>query len=307
MSHPSPHHLDPDGTPRATPPAGAEVRALALQDAAGGSVHADGERASAVRIASAGHAAFAATLTALGILGAIKGNFTPIWLPVPRGMPAREGLVYLSALISLACGLGLIWRRAAAVASGVLLGFLLAWLLLLDTALLILHPGMQIGWAAGKTAARVAAAWVLYVRLARRREGSRLGFASGGVALRMAQALYGLALIPFGVAHFTYLARTISMVPAWLPWHTAWAYFFGGTFIAAGIALLSGVYARLAAILSVVQLGLFTLLVWVPVVATGASASDWSEFVVSWALTAAAWVVADSYGAGAGAGRAPQA
>ena len=234
-------------------------------------------------IAWRGHAAFAATLIILGMVGLIKGDFTPIWLPLPKGVPARAVLVYLSAIVQLVSGVGLLWQRTAAVASRVLLSVLVAWLLLWNVPDLLLHPGMELTWAACQTAVLVGAAWVLYVWFA------------GGTGLRIARALYGLALIPFGIAHFTYIARTTAMVPGWLPWHLFWAYFFGCTFIAAGVAVLIGVYARLAAVLSVLQLGMFTLLVWVPVMAGRPSASDWSEFVVSWALTAAGWVVADSY------------
>lgn len=250
-----------------------------------------------MRLASVGHALFAATVTAFGIFGLVRGDFAPIWDVVPKDFPTREGLIYLCALVSLICGAGLLFQRTAGTSSRVLFAYLLLWMLLFRVPLIVHAPtveGSYQNW--GETAVLVAGAWVLYAWFAGSWDRRQLGFATGEKGVRLARALYALAMIAFGLSHFVYLNLTAPLVPTWLPWHVAWAYFTGAAYVAAGAAILSGVCGRVAAALSALQMGLFTLLVWVPLMAEGLmSASQRGEFAISWALTAAAWVVADSY------------
>lgn len=251
----------------------------------------------AISIVSAGHVIFAATMIALGILGFITGKFQPIWYGVPKTLPAREVLAYLTALISLITGIGLLWKRTALIASCVLLISFAIWMMLFRVYYIFIAP-TETGtwWSCGESAVMVASAWVLYVWFAGDRNEKRFNFATGDKGLRIARILYGLGMIPFGIAHFTYLQFTTPLVPGYLPWHLFWAYFTGCAFIAAGVAMITDVFARLAATLSAWQMGLFTVLVWIPILFAG-RANDFQkgEFIDSITLTAAAWVVAESY------------
>ena len=66
--------------------------------------------------------------------------------------------------------------------------------------------------------------------------------------------------------------------------------------IAAGVALIIGICARLAAALSTLQMGLFLLLIWIPRAAEGSlTAFQKGEAIVTCALMSAAWVMTDSY------------
>lgn len=222
---------------------------------------------------TASRAAFAVIAIAYGIAGLVWPAFGPIW-------QAHGALVVVCAVVSIACGIGLLIPRTAPWTARAWFAYLALWMLLFRGRDIVNAPhafGSYDGCA--ETLALVAAAWVL--------TGWRVG---------IAQRIYGVVMIPFGLAHLVYPVQTAQLVPSWLPAHLALAYATGIAFLLAGSAILVGIYARLAATLSAVQVGLFTLLVWVPIVGRGAtSAFVWHELGISVALTAAGAIIAGSY------------
>jgi uncharacterized membrane protein len=236
-------------------------------------------------------------LIALGGYGLASGHFAPIWQPVPGILPGREFLVSLCALLSLASGIGLLCRCTAAAAARFLFAYLLLWFTFFKAPGIFLSPTTVGPYeSCGETAVIVSGAWLLYAAFSTKRDHRYLGFVTGETGIRLARGFYSLALIAFGVSHFAYLQFTASLVPAWLPSPLTWVYFTGSMYIAAGVGILTRLYARLAATLAMLQMGLFTFLVWVPrVAASTAQAFQWSELTISWTLTASALIVADSY------------
>ena len=114
--------------------------------------------------------------------------------------------------------------------------------------------------------------------------------------VRVAQLAFGICALVFGTAHFVYMDLTAPLVPHWLPPNQEfWAYATGVAHIAAGIAIITHVQARLAAVLLTVMFASFTPLVHLPMLlATPSSHWIWNENAVNIALIGAAWVVADS-------------
>jgi uncharacterized membrane protein len=248
-----------------------------------------------MRITNIGHASFAAAMIGLGILGLVYGDFALVWQPVPKELPLRQVVAYACAAVALTGGLGLLWARTAALASSVLLVYLLLWLILLRIPALLVAPGVEISWlGCGETAVMVAGGWALFASFAD--PSMRLKFVAGGRGIRIARSLFGLAVIPCGLAHLVYAAETTALVPAWLPWPPAWAILTGIAYLAAGIAVLINAYARLAAMLTALMMAIITLLVWIPAVAAApGSRFPLTALFTSSTLAAAACAVAESY------------
>jgi len=112
----------------------------------------------------------------------------------------------------------------------------------------------------------------------------------------LGQLIFGLCALVWGGAHFVYMNLTAPLVPKWLPLSQVfWGYLTGAAFILAGIAILTRIRARLAAILLTAMLASFTFLVHIRILfADHKIQFNWTELAVNLAMVGAAWVVADS-------------
>jgi uncharacterized membrane protein len=228
---------------------------------------------------------------AIGMASLVFGEFDP-GQPMPEHFPARTALAYATGAFMAVAAAAIEWRRTAAWGAAALTVYYTLFVVILMNGRL---------WLTGY------AVYVTYEEIA-----MQLSIAVGGLIIyattakidatlaarltQLGQLTFGVCALVFGGAHFVYMQNTASMVPKWLPpTQEFWGYATGVGFVAAGIAILAGVQARLAAILMTAMLVCFGLLANGPILlADHASHWNWTESAVNFAVVGAAWVLADS-------------
>ena len=238
---------------------------------------------------------FAIGMIGLGVLALIYGDFAMVWQPVAAWIPGRTFLAYLSGVIMLLGGVGLLFERTAALSAGILFPYLAAWLLLKVPAL-IASPQIEVVWLGfGEIAVLFMGGWVLFAKLAR----TPPNFVRSKKTFRVLQLFFGACLIPIGLSHLFYVKATTDFVPTWLPYRVGWVYLTGVGQIACGLGVLLSILPRVAAFIEAAMIGSFTVLVWIPrILAAPKERLPWTAFFISWVIGCGAWVVAQSVPAG---------
>ena len=242
-------------------------------------------------------------LIAMGALSILSRDFAYTWQPVPQ-FPGRGIVAILCGLFMIAVSIALLSRRTAAIASRALFPFLIAWLCLKIPAILVAGniEGVWIG--VGELGMLLAGGWALFAAVSGLDSSPLFRSITGRRGIRLAQILFGLAVIPVGLGHIFYLKITATLVPAWLPFRTELGFLTGAAQILCGIALIFSIYPRIAALVETVLLALFAFLVWGPDTWFASTPKmrgaphgfrfPLSAFLITWVIASAAWLLANN-------------
>lgn len=250
-----------------------------------------------MRVISPGHLLYAVGFVGLGILGLIFDDYAMNWQPVPSTFPWHDTLAYVSALLLLISGIGLMLRRFQIRSAVLLTLFIGLWLIGLRIPPIVNEFFSAINWLGfAETLELTTGGWLLaatLMQLTGSNLSSRLSWIAKPCNARLVILLFGISLPLIGLSHFVYAKETAQMIPAWFPQRMSLAYLTGAGHIAAGVAVLTSVLPRLAATMEACMMGCFVVFLHIPgVIADPTSRLQWTMLCVATAITGSAAIAA---------------
>jgi uncharacterized membrane protein len=223
-------------------------------------------------------------IVALGAICLRYADFIMEWTPVPPQLPARAAVAYVHGSVLIVAGLGLFFERTVRLAALVLGSVWLLWTL-------VHVPRVIASWRTGLgglVEAFALTSGLFLLAVVARPTVKR-------TEVLISRYCYAFCLPMLGVVHFLYPDAVANFIPKWIPAHLFWAYFTGVAFWAAGLAILSGVQARLGSRLLAIMLSSWVLILHIPrVVAAVGDRHEWDTLFLAVAQTGAAWIVTGS-------------
>jgi uncharacterized membrane protein len=230
-------------------------------------------------------------MTALGLISLAFHNFDP-GQPVPENIPHRPLLAAAAGVFMVVAGAAVQARRTVAWGGAALAAYygLVVVILLDGRQLLTQYAGYGIYEEISMPLAIALGGLVIYTSAA----GIDANLAAR--IARLCHMVFGVCVLVWGGAHFVYMNMTAPLVPPWLPpSQVFWGYLTGVCFIAAGLAILTGVKARLAATLLTIMIACFGVLANDRMLLAGPTSHfNWSECALNLALVGVAWIMTDS-------------
>lgn len=234
-----------------------------------------------------GRYVFGAAALLLGVAGLVlRDQLISNWQ-----LPGVAAFIVVTSLAQMIGGAAMLLTKTSGLGAGIL-GIVYLVFSLTFVPGIVAQPGVYASWGnVFYQLALVAGAMLAY------------GTASPSPAhtarlCRGAVVLFGLCNISFAIEQVEFLARTVSLVPAWIPPNAMfWAIATTIAFALAGISLAAGCKSLLASRLLASMLVLLGVAVWIPIlIADPRSRSNWSEGIETFAIAGVAWMVADVLG-----------
>jgi uncharacterized membrane protein YphA (DoxX/SURF4 family) len=252
-----------------------------------------------------GRILFAIPIAAFGVQYLIYGRFVGGLPPVPPWTPGGAFLAYLTGAALIAAGVSIATNIKARL-SATLLGslFFLSVVFLHGLrASDVLHDGVA-RTRAFEPLALCGAAWVLAGILTGDKFGRNVWDRAADKLATPGRFLFAISMVIFGIQHFMYAPFIAYLIPSWIPGHMFFAYFTGVAFIAAGVSIVIGKYAPLAATLLGIMFLLWAVLLHAPRVAAHLRNGDeWSSAWVALAMCGSSFVIAGAMSKGRGLAR----
>lgn len=230
-----------------------------------------------------GRLVFGAAALALGVASfVLRDQLISSWQ-----LPGTTAFIDITSVAQIVGGAAMLFGKTTRVGAAIL-GIVYLVFSLTFVPGIVSEPGVYASWGnVFYQLALVAGAVVAY--------GSSAPSSFSASTCRSAVILFGLCNVSFAIEQVEFLARTVSLVPAWIPPSgTFWAIATTVAFALAGIALIVGYQSLLASRLLGLMLAMFGIAIWIPtLIAAPTSHSNWSEGIETFAIAGVAWIVAE--------------